>query len=62
MDNDSLRMEQVITGISDGTFIEVVGNIHEGDRVVTGLNANSGVASTTQNPFMPKMPQRSRTR
>ena len=56
LESDTLRSEQVVTGISDGTFIEVKGNINEGDIVVTGLNSGLSRTTTAQNPFMPKMP------
>lgn len=48
---------KVNSGISDGTFAEVSGNIKEGDEVVTGTSHEEAVASapTAQNPFMPKM-------
>ncbi len=53
LEGDSLRMEQVITGISDGTFIEVAGNVHPGDIVVTGVNSGA-LGAVTQNPFIPQ--------
>jgi hypothetical protein len=43
-------------GISDGTFIELSGNIKEGDEVVTGISHGETASTpTAQNPFMPKM-------
>lgn len=63
VEDHSLRPETVITGISDGTFIEVGGNIKVGDLVALGLNREAAASSpTAQNPFMPKMPTRPRTR
>jgi HlyD family secretion protein len=47
---------QVKFGISDGTFIELSGNIKEGDEVVTGISHGETASTpTAQNPFMPKM-------
>ena len=48
---------KIKVGISDGTFVEVSGNIKEGEEIVTGANHGDEIASgpTTQNPFMPKM-------
>jgi HlyD family secretion protein len=49
---------KISTGISDGTFMEVSGNLKIGDEVVTGVN-HGDVATPvagTQNPFMPRMP------
>lgn len=56
---DTLLPQRVVTGISDGAFVEVDGAIHMDDIVITGVaNNNSQSAATTQNPFMPKMPSR----
>ena len=51
-------------GLFDGTFIEVSGNIKQGDEVVTGTGGGAVQAtnSTANNPFMPKMPPRKATK
>ncbi len=51
---------QVVTGLFDGTYLEVSGALKPGDQVVTGIgSATKGATSTTvNNPFMPKMPSR----
>jgi HlyD family secretion protein len=61
--NDTLIPQRVVTGISDGAFVEVDASVHKDDIVVTGVNnGNASEATTTQNPFMPKMSPRGRTR
>ncbi len=54
---------EIKTGISDGTYTEVLAGLHEGDVVITGLgNAGSGsnqTSSSPENPFGGK--QRMRT-
>lgn len=61
--NDTLLPQRIVTGISDGAFVEVDGSVQEDDIVVTGVNnGNSNEATATQNPFMPRMSPRSRTR
>lgn len=55
--------QAVTTGISDGIFTEVRGNINSGDEVVTGINSSSAAAQASQssgpqNPFLPKFPTR----
>jgi HlyD family secretion protein len=61
LEGDSLHATQVVTGISDGTYIAVAGAVAEGDVVVTGINNKAVATSTTQSPFMPKMPTRRRS-
>jgi HlyD family secretion protein len=48
-------------GISDGRYVEVVEGLHEGDRVITGIDAGAGGtprpnASPSTNPFAPTRP------
>jgi len=63
VENNTLRPEQVVTGISDGTFIEIQGNIRKGDVVAMGINHDvTSNSPTSQNPFMPKMTTRPRSR
>lgn len=52
------EMIQIKTGISDGAFIEIEGPIHLNDVVITGIsNHNTETSTSTQNPFMPRMPR-----
>ncbi len=62
--NNVLSPELVKTGLFDGTYIEISGNIQEGDEIVTGIGATSAKTTTptANNPFMPKMPPRKSTR
>jgi len=47
----------VTVGIFDGTYIEVSGDIKQGDEVVTGIGASTTqpANTTANNPFMPQM-------
>jgi HlyD family secretion protein len=49
---------KVNVGISDGSYVAIKGNIHEGDEVITGILSEETKASQTKNPFMPKFPTR----
>lgn len=61
--NDSLLPQRIVTGISDGAFVEVDASVHKDDIVVTGVNnGNTNEVTSAQNPFMPKMSPRGRTR
>lgn len=61
--NDTLLPQRVMTGISDGAFVEVDASVQKDDIVVTGINnGNSSETTATQNPFMPRMSPRGRTR
>jgi HlyD family secretion protein len=46
---------KVITGLSDGTMIEVKGDLKEGDQVVVGVMAQAKEQSQQKSPFMPQM-------
>jgi hypothetical protein len=49
-----LQPVRVKTGISDGTYIEIINGLKEGDAVITGVklqSQNSGTASGGANPF-----------
>jgi HlyD family secretion protein len=51
--------KKVRRGISDETFVEVSGDIKNGEEIVTGINNKEGENSApVQNPFMPKFPSR----
>jgi HlyD family secretion protein len=52
---DSLVKKHVTTGLSDGTFTEINGDIKAGDWVITGINTTEEAAQQSQNPFMPRM-------
>lgn len=53
-------------GLTDGIFTEVSGDLHPGDKIVTGINSSAAAAeqasqsSGQQNPFMPKFPTHSK--
>ena len=53
---DVLVPVRVTTGLFDGSYLEVAGDINPGDEVVTGIGGAAQAASgTSNNPFMPKM-------
>lgn len=57
--NKLIYPKRLKKGISDGSYVEVSGDIKEGDEIVIGVsNKNEKASSPTQNPFMPKMPTR----
>ncbi len=57
--NQALQPTQIQTGISDGSWTEVVGGVNEGNLVATGIaTATSVAASTGSNPFGPPRPPR----
>ncbi len=47
---------KVTTGLSDGNFTEISGNINEGEEVVTGLGTAGKSAKASRSPFMPQFP------
>ena len=55
---DKLFPVKVKTGITDGNMTEVIGNIKEGDEVITGTvsSAANKASPQQQNPFAPQMP------
>jgi HlyD family secretion protein len=53
---DKLIPIRVKTGISDGSMTEIIGNIKEGDEIITGIVSSTNKTSTQQNPFAPQMP------
>jgi len=57
--NDVLVPIVVTVGLFDGTYIEVTGDIKQGDEVVSGVTGMStsvqAANSTANNPFMPQM-------
>ena len=54
--NDILCPVLVTVGLFDGTFIEISGNIQQGDEVITGIGSTAQTTNTTaNNPFMPQM-------
>jgi len=56
----SIMPVNVSTGVSDGIYTEVSGNIREGDTIITGIMLGSPsktiVNNGTSSPFMPKPP------
>ena len=58
--NDKLSPVRVKTGLTDGSYTEIEGNLKEDAEVVTAIVNTTGQASTTQqqqNPFAPQMPR-----
>jgi HlyD family secretion protein len=57
---DNLIPVRVKTGISDGSVTEIIGNIKEGDEIITGTVSTTANKTSTQqqNPFAPQMPGR----
>jgi HlyD family secretion protein len=53
---------RVKTGLSDGLFMEVTGNLKEGNEVAIGVLTQAVEAPKQQNPFMPKFTQPKRNR
>jgi HlyD family secretion protein len=49
---------RVRTGITDGSMTEIMGNIKEGDEIITGTVSSTSNKTTPQqqNPFAPQMP------
>jgi HlyD family secretion protein len=55
----TLSPKAVQTGLFDGTFIELTGDIKRGDEIVIGTSSTGqSTSATSNNPFMPKMPPR----
>jgi HlyD family secretion protein len=58
--NDKLFPVRVKTGLSDGSYTEVEGNLKIDDDVVTAMVNSNSQATTTQqqqSPFAPQMPR-----
>ena len=54
---DKLIPVRVKTGITDGSMTEVIGNIKEGDEIITGIvSSTANKTPAQQNPFAPQMP------
>ena len=54
--NNILNPIKVTVGLFDGTYVEISGDVKEGDEVVTGVGKAAQVTNTTaNNPFMPQM-------
>jgi len=49
---------RVKTGISDGSMTEIIGNVKEGDEIITGTVSSTAnkTSPQQQNPFAPQMP------
>lgn len=57
--DEMIYPKKVMKGISDETFIEVSGDIKNGEEIVIGINNKEGENSApVQSPFMPKFPSR----
>ena len=53
--NKVLMPVLVTVGLFDGTYIEISGDIKEGEEVVTGIGTTATASPTANNPFMPQM-------
>lgn len=61
--NNTIHPQKVITGLGDGTLIEIQDGLNQGDTIITSSAKTQITSSKTaqaQSPFMPKMPQRNR--
>ena len=63
LDNNVFTAHAVQTGLTDGSYTEILGGIDEGTRIVTGTKVTGGSTSATesttsgeQSPFMPTPP------
>ncbi len=52
---DKIYPKLVKNGLFDGTYIEISGDIKEGEEVITGVSNETAQSSTSKNPFMPQM-------
>jgi HlyD family secretion protein len=61
--NKLVYPKKVRKGISDETFVEISGDIKEGDEIALGVNSknDNATSATQQNPFIPKFPTRKKT-
>lgn len=50
----------IVTGISDGTNVEVISGLKAGDEVVLTVVASASAKKSTSSPFMPKPPAKSK--
>jgi HlyD family secretion protein len=57
---DSIKQVTIKPGLSNGTMIEVEGEIKEGDQVVTGTTT-AAAANASKSPFTPTFPTRRST-
>jgi HlyD family secretion protein len=58
--DNKLMPHRVTTGLSDGSFTAIEGNLNENDEVVVGIINTQTSATTTQpqqSPFQPQMPR-----
>jgi len=55
--DDKINPRLVKLGIFDGTYIEISGDVKEGDEILTGINGvvTQTTTPTANNPFMPQM-------
>jgi HlyD family secretion protein len=62
--DDAIRPARVITGVTDGTNIEIISGLNEGDEVVTAMKLSSKKKTektkkeTQKSPFIPQRPDR----
>jgi HlyD family secretion protein len=56
--DNKLIPHRVTTGLSDGSYTAIDGNLNENDEVVVGIiNASTTTTQTQQSPFQPQMPR-----
>ena len=60
-DEEMIKPVRVETGISDGSDVEILSGLNEGDEVVISMTASADIEKaekTTSSPFMPQRPGR----
>jgi HlyD family secretion protein len=60
-ENKMIRPVPVVTGVADGSNVEIKSGLKEGDEVIISMVADGNKQKTTSSPFMPKMPQDKKT-
>jgi len=62
LNGKNIQPRMVVTGMEDGTQVEIIRGVNQGDSIITAVTTTV-VAKQTQSgsPFMPKPPQRNRT-
>ena len=52
---DEIYPTLVKNGLFDGNYIEIAGDIKEGEEVITGISGEASTSTTAKNQFMPQM-------
>jgi len=58
-DGQRLTKKDVITGVSDGAYTQIVSGLNETDEVVLSAKVTTSTAKQSGSPFMPKPPSQS---